>query len=325
MPFDAFHGVANVVVLYSIDLAQGIFRVVGLVVDIRQGCHCLGAQVLPLGTEQLHTDGIPLYLVVHFHKSAENALECDGRVFSAGGKGCHHITGVQAQRFKGLCGGFTSVNGTDGELLNGVAHLVQVPCTGIRALLEDVEHVVRREAQLRKLHGILADGVNELAGIVKSILCTGRDQPHGLLTGNAEVGHHGLRRPGAFRDLIAEGVGQCICALGRFRQLIAGQLRGLVDLGNAGSGIFHAFAEIAAVHIFQHVRHALQLLANHAGAGCYVIDCGIEFIAKSSQVYAGFSHRDSRTHSNGANGGTHRQGTYIDAFEFLLQFLYGLA
>ena len=116
-----------------------------------------------MGTEQLHTDGIPLHLVIHLHKGAKDTLECNGGTVPAGGEGGHHFVSVETQCLKCLRGGLASVDGSDGELLHRVAHLVQVPGAGICALLEYVEHIVRREAQLTKLHGIFADAVNELA------------------------------------------------------------------------------------------------------------------------------------------------------------------
>ena len=69
-----------------------------------------------------------------------------------------------------------------------------------------MEHVVRSKTELCKLHGVLGNAVNQFIGIVKTILCTRSNQPHGIVAVDAEAVHHGLCSTGGLGNVILKCV-----------------------------------------------------------------------------------------------------------------------
>ena len=152
--------------------------------------------------------------------------------------------------------GIAAVHHPDGHLFDSVAHLVQVPGAGVCPGLHDSEHLVRIDANLGKLHAVLADGVQQLPREVQAVLGTGGNQVHGVVAGYAKVIYQGVGSPDAFGHVVLEHIPQ---SKSPFGDALLG------DSGHSVGHVRHAVAVVVAIDILHYALEAFQL---GAGGPC---------------------------------------------------------
>ena len=221
--------------------------------------------------------------------------------FPAGGKLLRHDICVHTNGLETSGSGVAAIHHPDGHLLNGVAHLVQVPGAGVCPGLHDLEHLVRVDANLGKLHAILADGVQQLPGKVQAVLGAGGNQVHGVVAGYAKVIYQGVSSPDAFGHVVLEHVPQ---SKGPFRdalQLAIGEAFHLLgDSGHSVGHICHAVAVVVAVDILHYALEAFQLGAGGSRGGGDLPGGGLILRA---DLHQGGGHRPCRGHPHLESGG----------------------
>ena len=316
---DPLDRAVQVVVLDLVDLLQGALGIVGGLGRAGHGLHGLRPQVLPHGAEQGHAQGVPLHLVVNGHKGVDHVKKCFVGPLASGGKGGHDVLRVVPQGRERLHRAVAPVNGPDRKLLDGVAHLVQVPGGSVRPRLENVKHSIRVKAQFCKLGGILVDGVDQFPGVVQAVLCAGRDQAESLLCGGTEVLSDGLRRPGAFRHVVLESVPQGQGALGGRRQSVLVQVGHVpVDHGHRVAHVGHAVPVVGRVHVLHNVPQALQFLPGRAGGGGHLVGGRLPFSTQVGQVLGGGDGPGPHRRQSRRHGGGYFVGRLLDGLQLLV-------
>ena len=285
-----------------VDLLDGIAGSIGGVGGVGHGLQSIHAQVLPHGAKQLDAHSIALDLVVHVEQAVNDVEEGFIRAFSAHSEPVHHLVGVQPESLVCRDGGVAAVDGADGELLHGVADLVQIPGRAVCAGLIDLEHLIGREAEFGKLDRVLVDGVDQFARKVKSVLRTGGNQVKGIFDRDAKVLADGFGRAGAFRHVIAKNLLQSQGAFGSGGQSALAQvLHVAVHDGDSVADGRHILAKTGCVNILHDAAQRFELPAGSPRGVGHLGGRLLPFVGKACHVLA----RRQRAGAHRSHSGRH--------------------
>ena len=188
--------------------------------------------------------------------SLEKCLLCR---IAAGGKPLCHVVRIHADHGESLCGGIAAVLAADIEFLDRIAHFVDGErsgfCTGDQTLGE----LLCGKSQCRILCGILIEGVQQIAVLIGTVLCSYGNEIVCFFGTDPEVVHECRRSTGAFIDFITKSVAECHGTLCGRLQFLAHQSGLLCDLCHGIGGILIGIPEVIAVHILDHIPKPFQL------------------------------------------------------------------
>ena len=203
---------------------------------------------------------------------------------AAGGKPLCHVICIHADHGKALCRGIAAVLAADIELLDRIAHLVDGECSGFCTGDQTLGELLCGKSQRRILRGVLIEGVQQIAVLVCTVLCTDSDKVICFFCGNAEVVHQCRSRPCGLVYLIAESITQCKSPLCGFLEFLSHEPSLFGDLCHGVGCILIGFAEVVAVDILDHVPQSLQLCTGCTGRSRHLVDCLVELVTGRDHI-----------------------------------------
>ena len=269
---------------YLVHSSRAVVSAVG---DVAESFHRLSAEILPHRSEQVYACFVLRDGVFHIAERLYNGLERVPGYVAALAEFLRHVLCVVAEGFKAFFSRVRAVDSADRKLLDRVADFIEVPRPILRAVREDREHIVGGKPQLFELHGILADIVKQLAGVVEAVLRTLRYVVERVLSSDAEVLHHRLSGAGGLGDVhierVLQGVGAFSYLFERLRVHFAEVLR---YFGNGRGDVVEILAEVVAVNSLYHLGVLFS--------GCRALACcSSNALDRLVEVVSGFHRRRS--------------------------------
>ena len=195
-----------------------------------------------------------------------------------------HVICIHANHGKALCCGLAAVLAADIEFLDRIAHLVDGErsgfCTGDQALGE----LLCGKSQCRILCGILIEGVQQIAVLIGTVLCSCGNEIVCFFGTDPEVVHECRCSTGAFIDFIAERVAECHSTLCGRLQFFAHQSGLLRDFCHGIGGILVGIPEVVAVHILDHIPKPFQLRSGRTSRRRHLIDRLVELVPGGDHI-----------------------------------------
>ena len=134
--------VGQAVVAHRTDLLQRVRRQLARSGHVRQHLQDVRAQVLKLGTKELHRRLRAQHRILDRHDGVHRGRKGVPGVVAAHGKLRRHGVRIQADGGKGLLGRLGAVDAADAKLLDRVADLVNAKCTALGAADQRGHHLV---------------------------------------------------------------------------------------------------------------------------------------------------------------------------------------
>ena len=189
------------------------------------------------------------------------------------------------------------------ELVEVVAHLVQVVRAVGRARFEQREVLAGAHSRLAPSHGVFAQVVAQLVGVVQAALHARRQQVAGLGGGQPEALHEGVGAAYGLVHVCAEGVRQHECVGGDGLQVLVGHVaKGGLALDQRIVDLVQGLAPATLVYALAYAAETLGLLAGHAERGGYA-GVGLLVVAGHAEYgLAGGHHGRGQRHRGGRAG-----------------------